>query len=488
MPVPPDRVRCLVPSPPRPAGKFVVYWMVAARRLAHNFALDRALELARELERPLLIFEALRVDYPWASDRFHAFVLDGMHAHAQQLADTPVSYFPHVETRPGRSSGLLEALAAKSCAVVTDDYPVGFLPRALAAAAGRLEVRLEAVDSNTIYPMRATDRIFTTAASFRRHLQKTLPDHLFCRPTPTPDFSGLPALSRIPAAITRRWPPASTLLDPDRRELATLPICHTIAPVAVGGAGPGRQRLATFLDQRLADYADKRNHPDRDETSGLSPYLHFGHIGAHEIFEAVETHEDWDASKIIGAKATGSRAGWWNMSPPAEAFLDQLITWRELGFNRCAHDPSYAEYETLPDWARRTLADHRHDPRPHLYSAAELDAAATHDEIWNAAQTQLVREGRIHNYMRMLWGKKILEWSASAPAALETMIELNDKYALDGRDPNSYSGIMWCFGRYDRAWGPERPIFGKVRYMSSDSTRRKLRLRGYLDRYAKLAA
>jgi deoxyribodipyrimidine photo-lyase len=172
------------------------------------------------------------------------------------------------------------------------------------------------------------------------------------------------------------------------------------------------------------------------------------------------------------------------MSVNAEAFLDQLVTWRELGYHTCAHRSDYAELSSLPAWAQHTLAAHGGDPRQYCYSLDELRRAATHDPLWNAAQRQLLREGVLHNYLRMLWGKKILEWSPTPAAALATMIELNDRYALDGRDPNSYTGILWCLGRHDRPWGPARPVFGTVRYMSSENTRRKVRLAEYLKRYA----
>jgi deoxyribodipyrimidine photo-lyase len=171
------------------------------------------------------------------------------------------------------------------------------------------------------------------------------------------------------------------------------------------------------------------------------------------------------------------------VSPGAEAFLDQLVTWRELGFNMTFRREDYARYESLPQWARETLAQHQEDPRPHLYSLEEFQEARTHDPIWNAAQRQLLEEGVIHNYLRMLWGKKILEWSPSPRDALEVMLQLNDGLALDGRDPNSYSGIFWCLGRYDRGW-PERPVFGKVRSMSSRATRRKVKLDRYLERFS----
>jgi deoxyribodipyrimidine photo-lyase len=187
---------------------------------------------------------------------------------------------------------------------------------------------------------------------------------------------------------------------------------------------------------------------------------------------------------------TAARAIQWKhewMSESAEEFLDQLITWRELGFNFCFHREDYDQYESLPEWARKTLKKHSRDRRPFLYTMKEFDAAQTHDPLWNAAQRQLLVEGRIHNYLRMLWGKKILEWSRTPQEALAIMIELNNKYAHDGRDPNAYSGIFWVLGRYDRPWGPEREVFGTVRYMSSENTARKLRVKEYLKKYRPVA-
>ena len=178
-----------------------------------------------------------------------------------------------------------------------------------------------------------------------------------------------------------------------------------------------------------------------------------------------------------------SREGWWGVSSAADAFLDQIVIWRELGLNFSSHRDDNARYSSLPDWAKRTLAKHTRDEREYIYSLDEFGSARTHDLLWNAAQRQLIAEGRIHSYLRMLWGKKILEWTRKPEDALEIMIELNNRYALDGRDPNSYSGIFWCLGRYDRPWGPERPIFGSVRYMSSENTARKFRLGAYLEKY-----
>jgi deoxyribodipyrimidine photo-lyase len=250
-----------------------------------------------------------------------------------------------------------------------------------------------------------------------------------------------------------------------------------------GGAVAGRSVLKRFLASRLRRYAEERNHPDDDVASGLSPYLHFGHVGAWEVLGAVAGVED---GPLVRPRppANGARRGWWGLSEAAEGFLDQLVTWRELGLNLQSTWPDYASYASLPEWARRTLAAHARDERPALYDLPTLEAAETHDDIWNAAQRELVREGRMQNYLRMLWGKNILRWTQAPEEAYERCLHLNDKYALDGRDPNSLTGISWVFGRYDRPWGPEREVFGTVRTMTSDSTRRKLHLKAYLARYA----
>jgi deoxyribodipyrimidine photo-lyase len=192
--------------------------------------------------------------------------------------------------------------------------------------------------------------------------------------------------------------------------------------------------------------------------------------------------EDWTPDKL-SEKSNGKRTGWWGTGKNAEAFLDELVTWREIGFNMCTLTSNFDSYDSLPDWSRKTLADHQSDLKEFYYEIDEFENAKTHDNIWNAAQNELVRTGKIHNYLRMLWGKKILEWSVTPKRSMEIMIELNNKYALDGRDPNSYSGIFWILGRYDRPWGPERSIFGKIRYMSSERTRGKIDLKNYLTIY-----
>lgn len=469
-------------------GDYVLYWMTAFRRPRWNFALERAIDWARGLEKPLVVFEALRVDYRWACDRFHTVVVEGMRDNRDAFAEIDgVCYYPYLEPEPGAASGLLAALAKRACVVVGDDFPSFFLPAQARAARRAIGCRYELVDSNGLYPLRATDKVFSRAFDFRRQLHKDLLPHLSELPKADP-LQGvrLPSAAGIVDAIQKKWRPVADCdLDAPAKLIESLPIDHSVKPVEKepGGYVAAGKALDRFMGKRFEIYGERRNQPEEDASSELSGYLHWGHLSAHEVFAAVAEHENWNPTKAA-KKPTGAREGWWNMSETAEAFLDELITWREVGFNMTSKRRDYDRYESLPDWAQETLAEHAGDKRDPVYTLEQLEEARTYDELWNAAQRQLVREGRIHNYLRMLWGKKILEWSESPRAALDVMIELNNKYALDGRNPNSYSGIFWVLGRYDRAWGPERPIYGKIRYMTSDNTARKVRVKDYIRRYS----
>jgi len=460
--------------------------MIAQRRTNWNFAFQRAVEWAVTLRKPLLVLEALRCDYPWASDRLHRFFLDGMLDNANRLKGSGVFYYPYVEPERGAGKGLLAALAHTASVIVTDDFPCTFLPRMVAAAADQVQTRFEQVDSNGLLPLSAADAVFTTAYSFRRFLQRRLPECLERFPLADPlARAKLPPLRQPPAAVLKRWPPVSeNELQEPAALLARLPIDHAVPPAPTrGGALAGHKAAHVFLKRRLPEYADSRNEPQLDVASGLSPYLHFGHVSVHQVFLDLAELESW-SPKSLGGKVDGKRAGWWGMNPSAEAFLDELVTWRELGYNMTSRREDYDRFESLPDWAKQTLRKHARDRRVHTYSLADFESARTHDPLWNAAQRQLLREGRIHNYLRMLWGKKILEWTPTPEDALAVMIELNNKYALDGRNPNSYSGIFWVLGRYDRPWGPERPVFGTVRYMTSESTARKYKVKDYIAKYS----
>lgn len=481
------RIRTAVDANANPDGDYVLYWMIAFRRPHWNYSLQRAVHWARELKKPLVVIEALRSGYPWASDRIHHFVIQGMADNQRWFRRKPVLYYPYLEPEHGAGKGLLEALASHASVVVSDDFPCFFLPKMVEAAKRQVFVRFELIDSNGILPMRAADKVFARAFDFRRFLQKNLRPFLDELPEPDPLVgSRLTKLERLPSGILQRWAKADVEdLANDPAAMAQFPIDHSVLPASMsGGSKAARRRLQSFLQHKLPHYADRRNQPQEDVASGLSPYLHFGHISAHQVFAEVTITDGWTPKKIA-EKSNGSSSGWWGASEPVESFLDELITWRELGYNMCWQRDDFDRYDSLPDWAKKSLAVHARDAREYAYSLEEFEAAETHDELWNAAQRQLVREGYIHNYLRMLWGKKILHWSSTPQQALEIMIQLNNKYALDGRNPNSYSGIFWVLGRYDRAWGPERPIFGKIRYMTSDNTARKVRVAKYIEQYAK---
>lgn len=486
MTVPRLRIRTANQAPVNAEGDFVLYWMTAFRRPYWNFSLQRAVEHARELKKPLIVVEALEVGHKWASDRSHHFVIQGMADNQRAFSKTRVVYYPYLEQEAGAGNRLLGELAGRSCLVVTDDFPCFATPGVLPSAAKGLPVQIEAVDSNGLLPLRATDRVFSRAHDFRRFLQKTLRPHLEEFPLANP-LKGcrLPRHPGLEFNVQERWPAVDVkAIGEDPGRLAVVPIDHSVAVTQTrGGWDEARKTLARFCSKKLPDYESDRNQPERDVTSGLSPFLHCGHVSTHEVFDRLMNDEDWTTEELADG-ASGSARGWWGASPALESFLDELVTWREIGFNMCWQRDDYDQFDSLPGWAQKTLHDHEGDIRPSLYSLEEFETGATHDPLWNAAQTQLLQEGRIHNYLRMLWGKKILHWSETPRDALEIMIQLNNKYAIDGCDPSSYSGIFWVLGRYDRAWGPEREVFGKVRYMTSENTARKFRVRNYVKQFS----
>lgn len=430
-------------------GRYVLYDCRLGRRVRCNRALHHAATLANELGVGLVVFDGVRLDEPFSSPRLVSFLRDGMRDMAAGLANTGAVYVPYIG-----NDYTYGALTEEACIVVSDESPS--VPRETYNVPHCL------VEDNGLLPLAMTDGPFTTAYAFRRFLHKNLREVL--------EFPGeMPHVN--PITLTIDW--AMDL----HGELPTAPMDTPIVDM-VGGEIAAQQQLQAFLE-RIEAYPE-RHHPDLHAASGLSPYLRCGHISSSDVVHQVLAQEDWSPSKF--GWPSGKRAGWWGVSAAADEFLDQIVTWRELGFVEMYHDPTARDFASLPEWARKTLDAHRDDPRTDPGMQA-IEAGTTYDDIWNAAQQELLQTGVMHNYLRMLWGKKILEWSPSPEEALERMFYLNDKYALDGRDPNSVSGIMWCLGKYDRAWG-ERDVFGKVRCMTSDATKKKLQMKSYLDRFS----
>ena len=409
-----------------------------------------------------------------------------MKDNAARLHSTGVFYYPYLEPDHGAGKGLLCELGKRACVVVTDDFPSFFLPRMVASAARQVSILMEKVDSNGLLPIHWTDRVFLTAFSFRRFLQNNIEPHLHSLPKSDPLADGVrPFDGKLPGefwtdghrhtissspCVKDLWLPFP-LITQSRHRRST---GESVQQVEPWGSFSKRDSIDTRIAETiLMTMPRAASHPICILVTSQS----------YQVFQELMDREGWSKNRIWPG-GRGQREGWWGMSRSAEAFLDQLITWRELGYNMCAHMPLYDRYESLPAWAQESLDRHRKDPRPYLYGLERFEDAETHDPLWNAAQRQLRKEGRLHNYLRMLWGKKILEWTRSPEEALDIMIHLNNKYALDGRNPNSYSGIFWILGRYDRPWAPERPVFGRIRYMSSQNTGRKLRLKQYLSKYS----
>lgn len=490
-----DRLRVVNDKEVFVDGEYVLYWMIAARRFNYNAALEYAAKLAENYGKPLLVVEEISTSHKFANDRITSFVIQGMVENTSIFKEHNIRFIPWVETPLSGPMGLLKTLAKRACLIVTDDFPT-YYPLSATKAAGRsLNRKVIAVDSNGVFPMSWTSSAFSTAHSFRRFIHANFSRCRETWPQKVPintdyDYSISDDLYRsIIQECSVKIPPYEWLWrcseggSTGKKALSTIDIDHEVQPVrqARGGRNTAAKKLAVFLKNRLNRYNVDRNNIEKPSVSGLSPWLHFGHISSIEIVGKILDSEKWTPENITTSRK-GAREGWWGLPAGVESFLDQIITWRELGFNNAFHNPNHNKYESIPEWAKLTLSEHTDDERM-LYTFEQIENAETHDEVWNAAQQELLQTGIIHNYLRMLWGKRILEWAQTPEQAVEWMIELNDKYALDGRDPNSYTGIFWVLGRHDRAWGPERAIFGKIRYMSSENTKKKLKLKPYLQQF-----
>ncbi len=490
-----DRLRVVNDKEVFVDGEYVLYWMIAARRFNYNAALEYAAKLAENYGKPLLVVEEISTSHKFANDRITSFVIQGMVENTSIFKEHNIRFIPWVETPLSGPMGLLKTLAKRACLIVTDDFPTYYPLSATKAAGKSLNRKVIAVDSNGVFPMSWTSSAFSTAHSFRRFIHANFSRCRETWPKKVPintdyDYSISDDLYRsIIQECSVKIPPYEWLWrcseggSTGKKALSTIDIDHNVQPVrqARGGRNTAAKKLAVFLKNRLNRYNVDRNNIEKPSVSGLSPWLHFGHISSIEIVGKILDSEKWTPENITTSRK-GAREGWWGLPAGVESFLDQIITWRELGFNNAFHNPNHNKYESIPEWAKLTLSEHTDDERM-LYTFEQIENAETHDEVWNAAQQELLQTGIIHNYLRMLWGKRILEWAQTPEQAVEWMIELNDKYALDGRDPNSYTGIFWVLGRHDRAWGPERAIFGKIRYMSSENTKKKLKLKPYLQQF-----
>jgi len=429
-----------------PAGGAAAYWMSRDQRVSDNWALVYARQLADEKNIPLMVIFCLAEDYPGANLRHYSFMLRGLKEVNKKLKKKNIPFYllrgDPVKTMPRfiRDNNI--------DILVTDFDPLRLKRKWKSGIAEKIDIPFHEVDAHNIVPcFTASPKQEYGAYTIRPKINRMLDEFL-------EDFPAIRA-NNIEGKIKHQETDFESLIKDIKIDRSVGEV-KSIEP----GEEGAKKILDAFLGGGIEGYGSKRNNPDNDIQSGLSPYLHFGSISAQRA-----------AMEVLASSAAGQ---------DKDAFLEELIIRRELSDNYCYYNPRYDDFEGFPRWARNTLDDHRGDPREYIYPADKLEGPATHDELWNAAQSQMVITGKMHGYMRMYWAKKILEWTPSPEEAQEIAIYLNDKYSLDGRDPNGYTGIAWSIGGvHDRAWG-ERPVFGKVRYMSYNGAKSKFEIKGYI--------
>ena len=433
-------------------GRYVLYWMQIFKRASHNYALNFAIQMANERKLPLVVYEGLKFYYPWASDRLHTFILEGVAEKQKEFAERGIRYLFYLQRHKRDPKNTVARLAKEAALLVTDDFPCFIIPQHNERIA-QLKLPVYAVDANGMVPLSALPHEAYAAYTIRPKINRLLPDLPRTIVTPHVDLQKPKLDVDCPETVVTETNITDLVSQCD--------IDHTVKPSELyrGGTNAGRERLAKFVQNILPNYIKTHREPSIDGTSRLSPYLHFGFISVQEVVRAVERAEAPKQAK--------------------DAYLEQVIVRRELSFNLTRNNPHYDSLQSLPEWAQQTMRDHADDARPELIDAEKIEAAETYDELWNATQNELVKTGLLHNYVRMLWGKRVIEWQRTYEMAFELLVHLNNKYALDGRNPNSYAGILWCFGKHDRPWF-EREIFGTIRYMTSNSMGKKFKSKDYI--------
>jgi deoxyribodipyrimidine photo-lyase len=443
-----QRVFALNRAPVRKQRQFVLYWMQNAQRLSYNYALLYAAEMANHLALPLVVAVVIDPDYPEANKRHFSFMFDGLEEVAATARELELPFW----LLRGQPVAEIGKIAGSAALVVSDAAYLRHLREWRRQLAAELNCAYYEVETDTLVPVRhAYPKEAYSAAVLRRPLHKLWDQYLL----PPKD---LQLAYRAPQAWHHKfpWPGKSALLKQcnSDRQVSLLPHWQ-------GGYKAAQERLQTFLGNRLNDYDDKRNDPALDGQSDLSPYLHFGQISPLEI--------------ALAAQQQGGRG--------VPAFLEELLVRRELSANFTFYNSAYDQPDNLPEWAKNSLDEHAGDVRSYHYDSATLEAGETHDPYWNAAQIEMVEYGKMHGYMRMYWGKKILEWTPDWRAAYSLTLVLNNRYELDGRDANGYAGVAWCYGKHDRPW-TERPVFGKIRYMNANGLKRKFAIDAYVSKVA----
>lgn len=426
------------------SGEYVLYWMQQSQRAEGNAALEHALTIARELRLPVLVGFGLMDHYPEANQRHYQFMIEGLLHTRQQLRERGIA----MVIRRGEPPQVALDLARDAAAVVCDRGYLVHQRRWRDAVADAAQVRVDQVEADVVVPVeQASDKAEYAARTIRPKISKHL----------TGNLAG-------PVRIKPYGKPLNVDSTKDIHALQdmsslTLDCSVPASKHYTGGTDQARRHLREFIAGKLPGYATGRKGPADQAVSHLSMYLHFGQISPVEV-----------AAEILGSPVALA---------DKEAFIEQLIVRRELACNYVQYTPNYWTFDALPAWARRTLERHAADPRPVTYTREQLEQAQTHDPYWNAAMREMLHTGYMHNYMRMYWGKKVIEWKQSPREAFDDLLYLNNRYFIDGRDANSYVGVAWCFGLHDRPW-TERPIFGQVRYMNLAGLERKFDMQAYV--------
>ncbi len=432
-------------------GDFVLYWMQATQRTEYNHALEYSILKANKLNIPLLVYFGITNSYPEANKRHYYFMLEGLNEVQSSLEEKGIKI---VIRRISPELGAVE-LAKSASMVVVDQGYTKIEKKWTSYVKENIKCPLIQVESNIIVPvMVASPKEEYSAATFRPKIRKVIDAFL------------VPLEHNVLKKDSLRLSFSSFDIRNVKRAVSQLEIDIGVktAKYFVGGISEAKKHLQNFIEKNLDNYLEDKNDPTKQCVSNISPYLHFGQISPIYV-----------AQKIIESNSPGS-----------ESYLEELIIRRELAINFVFYNKHYDSFEGLNEWQKKTLNEHRMDDREYVYGIKELEAAETHDPFWNAAQKEMVIVGKMHGYMRMYWGKKIIEWTKSPVKAYKIALYLNNKYELDGRDPNGFAGVAWCFGKHDRPWN-ERAIFGKIRYMNAKGLRRKFDIDSYVKMVANLS-
>jgi deoxyribodipyrimidine photo-lyase len=447
-----ERIQKLNNHPMNASGRVVLYWMQSDQRAEDNWALTRTIELGNLLHLPVIVLFIVNTELGNAYLRHYDFMLKGVAETARRLRELGIGFYMFKSADTSTEISVLAA-SLEAAAIVTDQSYLNYGRKLRQRTAGKLSIAMEAIDANTIVPPRLLyPKAAYGAYILRPKLHKLRERFLMEPPTLRVQF---PWLGECTGAINEQ--------DVDG-VLAQLNLDSSVGVVKQrSGLRAAQACLEAFIERGFRSYYQKSNDPVANTTSRLSAFLHFGQISSQRVAYEVLNSTAYDEDPVAG-----------------EGYLDELITWRETAVNNAIYNAHYRSYEGIPAWAKKSLEAHEHDPREFVYSRFELEMAKTHDDLWNAAQIEMVKTGRMHGYMRMYWAKKILEWSSNARDAITVAVYLNDKYLLDGRDPNGYAGILWAIGGlHDRPWF-DREVYGQVRYMSYSGAKSKFDVPAYI--------